>query len=42
LEAKRKPLLWLGDQGVDHPVVDRDDIEKDLASGLTLFEDVTR
>ena len=41
-EAKRKPLLWLGDQGVDHPAVDRDDIEKDLASSPPLFENIAR
>ena len=41
-EAKGKPLLWLGDQGVDHPVVDRDDIEKNLPSSLPLFENITR
>src|SRR5439155_469377 len=41
-EAQRKLLLWLGDQCVDHSVVDRHDIEKDRASGLSLFENIAR
>src|SRR5206468_3664424 len=35
-------LLWLGEQGGDDPVVDRDHVEEDLISGLSLGDHLGR